>query len=134
MCLKRSLKRQLLFNYQYIHNLFFRKRTYAIAATTQLPLYIKIRFWWYPPPTPKSVCTLWMVPMVKLNFTNSRGCWKIHLMSKTEYAEGGAILDRLSQLVTHSGPNCKFSWLCLFAIKNYRNVIISIIFYCFTHL
>ena len=40
-----------------IINLFivyiFQKRTYAIAGTTFLPLYTKIRFWWYPHPPPK---------------------------------------------------------------------------------
>ena len=36
--------------------------------------------------------------------------------------------------MTHSGPKCKFSWLYLLAIKKYRNLIISIVFYCFSHL
>ena len=33
MFLKWFLIRKLLYNYQYIHNLFFQKRTYPIAAT-----------------------------------------------------------------------------------------------------
>ena len=44
------------------------------------------------------------------------------------------LLDSLSQLMTHSGPKGKFSWLYLFAITSYRNFIISIVFYCFRHL
>ena len=36
--------------------------------------------------------------------------------------------------MTHIGPTCKSSWLYLFAIKSYRNLMISIVFYCFRHL
>ena len=36
--------------------------------------------------------------------------------------------------MTYGVPRCKFSWLYLFAIKSYRNLIISIVFYCFRHL
>ena len=43
-------------------------------------------------------------------------------------------MDSLSQLVTHSGPNCKFSWLHHFPVKSYKIFIISIVFYCFRHL
>ena len=44
MFLKWFLKRKLLYNYQYIHNLFFQKRTYAIAATTPYPCAQKYTF------------------------------------------------------------------------------------------
>ena len=52
--LKWFLKRKLLYNYQYIHNLFFQKRAFAIAATTPYPCTQKYAFGGTPHPPRKA--------------------------------------------------------------------------------
>ena len=53
--------------------------------------------------------------------------WNNRVLKLLDRIKNFVLLDSLSQLVTHSRPKCKFSLLNLFSIKNYRNLIISLV-------